>query len=129
MTWSSTHTWWHIVHEVVEEIEKRRDGTLPWTPDYAAVFPEPHDLHLALRYFWQQVVAAQVDERREVRPGDEFMHGPAETFAEPSLRQVTDQHPGLRLVLTQPNPPVSAPVVTVPRARVRRAIHVSTQPL
>jgi hypothetical protein len=61
MTWTRTQAWWQIVLEVVDEIEARRDGTLPWKQRYAEVFPDPVSLNEALRYYWQLVVAPQPD--------------------------------------------------------------------
>jgi hypothetical protein len=66
MSWTRTQAWWAIVLEVVDEIEVRTDGTLPWKQRYAEVFPEPGDLYAALRYYWQLVVAAQPDVSRSI---------------------------------------------------------------
>lgn len=68
MSWSSTQTWWHTIHTVVDEIERRCDGTLPWKPEYADTFPDPASLHLALQYFWSLEVAAQADQHRDTDP-------------------------------------------------------------
>jgi hypothetical protein len=59
MSWTRTQTWWQIVVEAVDEIETRRDGVVPWKLRYSEVFPEPHSLLSALRYYWQLVCAAE----------------------------------------------------------------------
>jgi hypothetical protein len=62
MSWSRTHTWWQIVREVVAEIERHSQGTLPWKAAYADVFPDPRSLRQALAYFWQLQVTGLADD-------------------------------------------------------------------
>ncbi len=90
MTWSYTRSWWHIVHEVVAEVEERNDGLLPWRPSYAEVFPTPASLLAALGYFWTLQVEAQVDERPDRGSSGQEL----------TLQQFCDAHAGLRTVLT-----------------------------
>jgi len=82
MTKARSRTWWRIVREVADEVERRRDGELPWKPEYAPTFPDPQSLLEALRYLWQLEVVARVEE--------------------PTLQQLGDDHRGLLMTLLGP---------------------------
>ena len=61
MSWTRTHEWWQALREVVAEIERRSDGTLPWQPRYAEIFGDRVGLRQALVYRWTLMEQAQVD--------------------------------------------------------------------
>ena len=61
MSWNRTHEWWRALREVVVEIERRADGTLPWQPRYAEIFGDRTGLRQALAYRWTLMQEAQVD--------------------------------------------------------------------
>jgi hypothetical protein len=100
MSYSTMAIWWHIVHEAVAESDRRCDGEVPWRSEYVDVFPDPESLRRALAYYWQLQVAGQVDERREVRPGDEYLLGGSELFHELTPSDLTAKHRGLIMVVT-----------------------------
>jgi hypothetical protein len=70
MSYSYMTKWWHIVHEAAAEADRRCDGKVPWCAAYTDVFPDPETLGSALAYYRRLQVSPQLDERREVRPGD-----------------------------------------------------------
>lgn len=59
MSWSRTSEWWRTLREVSDELERRRDGVLPWRPHYAEVFGDQDGLLRALRYRWELIARAQ----------------------------------------------------------------------
>ncbi|RMI34252.1 hypothetical protein [Nocardia stercoris] len=61
MSWATTHEWWQTVRDVEAEIERRRDGILPWQPRYAEIFGSRAGLLTALRYRWDLTMQAQAD--------------------------------------------------------------------
>jgi hypothetical protein len=67
MSWNRTHEWWQALREVVAEVERRKDGAVPWQPRYAEIFGDPAGLRRALGYRWTLLQQAQVDgDRRSV---------------------------------------------------------------
>jgi hypothetical protein len=63
-----TH-WWHIVHEAVDEADRRCDGNVPWRPAYADVFPDPEALRRALAHYWQLHTAGAEGDGHQQPPG------------------------------------------------------------
>lgn len=59
MSWESTSERWQAIREVSAELERNRDGVLPWQPRYADIFGDREGLLAALRYRWQLIVRAQ----------------------------------------------------------------------
>lgn len=71
MSWNRTHQWWGTLRQVVAEIERRQDGTLPWQPSYADVFGDRAGLRRALTYRWTLMEQAQADgDRRSAQWAD-----------------------------------------------------------
>ena len=90
MSWTETHKRWTALREVRVEIE--RNGELPWSAELAEVFHTPHELALALQYFWTLTLAARVDDAVE-------MDGAG--AAQLAGRRFADQNAGLQRVLEQ----------------------------
>lgn len=62
MSWQRTNQWWSTLREVATEVERARDGRLPWHPRYAEVFGDRDGLLAALRYRWRLMVQAHSEE-------------------------------------------------------------------
>jgi hypothetical protein len=59
MSWSETHRRLAALREIEAELDRRGDGRLPWSPEYASVFGDRCTLLLQLRYRWRLVAEAQ----------------------------------------------------------------------
>lgn len=88
MTWSETHRRLDALRAIEAELDRRRDGRLPWSPKYAGIFGDRHRLLLELRYRWWLLVTAQVE-----KPFDPSGRPSAEH------RALAQRHPGLVAVL------------------------------
>lgn len=99
MTWTQTHTRWAALREVSAEIERRRDGELPWSAELARVFGTRRELVLALRYFWMLTLTARVDDAAALDGAG---------AARLAGRCLAEQHTGLRLVLDRHCPDLAA---------------------
>ena len=62
MSWQETHRRWTALREIAETAERRRDGALPWSDEYAEIFGDREQLVAALRYRWQLNLTAQLDD-------------------------------------------------------------------
>lgn len=91
MSWTRTHEWWQALREVVAEIERRQDATLPWQPRYAEIFGDRAGLRRALGYRLALMEQAQVEEPYELggRRSSQWL-------------AFTARHRALRLVLDAP---------------------------
>jgi hypothetical protein len=99
MSWTQTRTRWRTLREVSAEIERRRDGELPWSADLAAVFGTRRELVLALRYLWMLTLTARVDDATALDGvGAARLAG----------RRLAEQHADLRLVLDRHCPELAA---------------------
>jgi len=99
MTWTQTHSRWAALRGVCAQIERRRDGELPWSAELAAVFGTRRELVLALRYFWTLTLTAHVDDATALDGAG---------AARLAGRRLTAQHAGLRLVLDRYCPELAA---------------------
>ena len=90
MTWTQTRSRWAALREVCAQIERRRDGELPWSAELAAVFGTRRELVVALRYFWMLTLTAQVDDATALDGAG---------AARLAGRRLAAQHAGLRRVL------------------------------
>lgn len=61
MSWSETNRYYAALREIEADLDRRRDGVVPWRPEYAEIFGGPDGLTQALRLRWQRMVEAQVD--------------------------------------------------------------------
>ncbi|CRK55356.1 hypothetical protein [Alloactinosynnema sp. L-07] len=88
MTWSETNSYYSTLRSVAADLERTRDGVVPWRPGFAEIFGDREGLLLALRRRWVVMVQAQVEwpVDRNGRPSAE-------------LRALAAQHPGLLATL------------------------------
>lgn len=66
MTWSETHRRLDALRAIEAELNRKRDGQLPWRPEYAEIFGGRRTLLLQLRYRWRLLVEAQAEDPRQV---------------------------------------------------------------
>lgn len=103
MSWEATHRRMDALREVEAELERNRDGVLPWRPEYKEIFGDAATLLAALRNRWAIMLAAQVEQIWD-------------TSGKPSAaaRTLAEQHQGLLKAITRP----VASAVNAPRALV-----------
>lgn len=90
MSWSDTNRYYAALRQVEAELDRRRDGAIPWSPEYAAIFGDRDGLVAALRLRWQRMTEAQVD-----APDD------APFRRREQERGLAAAHPGLLLALAR----------------------------
>lgn len=88
--WRRTSEWWRALREVSDELERRRDGVLPWHPRYAEIFGDRAGLRRALRYRWKLIAEAQ-EADPEAPTLDQILHEDA----------LFERHRGLLLVVRE----------------------------
>lgn len=91
MTWEDTHRRMDALREVEAELERTRNGTLPWRPEYKDLFGDVHGLLDALKNRWALMLAAQVDAVYDASGK------PTE-----AVRALAAQHQGLLKVIARP---------------------------
>lgn len=119
MTWDTFHRRGEVLRRIIETVDLRRDGQLPWDVDGASVvFADDIDLLGALQLRWHTALAGQIETALSDQPVD------LEGAVIGAWRATVADLPGVRLVLdahrNSPTTPEMDRVMTAASAKERQ---------
>ena len=118
MTWDAHHRRGEVLRDVVDEVNSRRDGSLPTElPGVAETFSDDLDLVAALQLRWHTRLSGRIDRALVDEPSD------LERAVLAAWVATADELPGVRAVLdahlAAPTSPEMAEALEVARAKER----------
>jgi hypothetical protein len=118
MTWDAHHRRGEVLRNVVDEVNLRRDGSLPTElPGVAETFSDDLDLVAALQLRWHTRLSGRIDRALLEEPSD------LERAVITAWRATAGEMPGVRAVLdahlAEPTGPAMAEALETARAKER----------